>query len=70
MNRASRYCDGARGGAVLISREMYEVVFGSVEVKEVRVNFKHEGVVKAFNINGDPEQTLDELRLSSRITSR
>ena len=50
VNRASRYCDGARRGEVLISREMYELVFRSVEAEETHVPFKHEGVVQAFRI--------------------
>ncbi|MGI8550546.1 MAG: adenylate/guanylate cyclase domain-containing protein [Dehalococcoidia bacterium] len=41
VNRASRYCDGAGKGEVLISKEVYEHVFRSVEVVPKTISTKH-----------------------------
>lgn len=41
VNRASRYCDGAAGGEVLISKAVYEHVFHRVEVVPRSIRTKH-----------------------------
>jgi class 3 adenylate cyclase len=50
VNRASRYCDGARGGEVLISPEVYERVFRTVEVEQTTIPTKHEGDLTAYRV--------------------
>lgn len=50
VNRASRYCDGARGGEVLISPEVYQWVFRNVEVEQATIPTKHEGDLAAYRI--------------------
>lgn len=41
VNRAARYCDGAAKGEVVISKEVYERVFGLVEVSSRTITGKH-----------------------------
>ena len=48
VNRASRYCDGAGKGEVLISPEVYQRVWNSVKVKQTTIATKHEGDLLAF----------------------
>jgi len=48
VNRASRYCDGAGKGQVLISPEMYERVWGYVEAEQISIPTKHEGELTAY----------------------
>lgn len=50
VNRASRYCDGAGKGEVLISPEVYQRVWNSVKVKRTAITTKHEGDMKAYCI--------------------
>ena len=50
VNRAARYCDGARGGQVLISQEMYQRVWQSVKGVSVPILTKHEGEFRAFRV--------------------
>ena len=50
VNRSSRYCDGARGGEVLISPEVYQRVFRTVEVEQTTIPTKHEGNLTAYRI--------------------
>jgi adenylate cyclase len=50
VNRASRYCDGAAGGEVLISEDVYQQVWGSVEVEQTSILTKHEGELRAFRV--------------------
>ncbi len=51
VNRASRYCDGAGKGEVLISPELHQWVFRNVEVEPTTIATKHEGNLTAFRIN-------------------
>jgi adenylate cyclase len=51
VNRAARYCDGARGGQVLISQEMYQRVWQSVRGVSVPIATKHEGEFRAFRVS-------------------
>jgi class 3 adenylate cyclase len=48
VNCASRYCDGAGGGQVLISPEMYQRVWKFAEVEQVSIPTKHEGELTAY----------------------
>ena len=50
VNRASRYCDGAPGGAVLISPQLYQWVWDQVEVEAAAIETKHEGTLSAYRI--------------------
>ncbi len=50
VNRASRYCNGASGGEVLISQEMYRRVFKSVHTEKKSITTKHEGDLEAYRV--------------------
>jgi adenylate cyclase len=50
VNRASRYCDGAGGGEVLISPEVYQWVWKHVEVEQTSITTKHEGELAAYRV--------------------
>lgn len=50
VNRASRYCDGAHAGEVLLSPEVYHHVAQHVEVTETSVQTKHEGELLAYHV--------------------
>ncbi|MCI0526434.1 MAG: GAF domain-containing protein [Nitrospira sp.] len=52
VNRASRYCDGAGAGEVLISPEMYQRVWEMVEEEKKIIKTKHEGNLPAYRIIG------------------
>ncbi len=47
VNRASRYCDGAKGGDVVFSPELFEVLGGAVKATPSIIKTKHEGDQKA-----------------------
>jgi adenylate cyclase len=49
-NRASRYCNGAPAGQVLISPELYQWVYKILEVEPVTIPTKHEGDFHAYRI--------------------
>lgn len=51
-NRASRYCDGAGPGEVVVSPAVHERVFHLVRSKAVAIETKHEGPLRAFRIEG------------------
>lgn len=50
VNRASRYCDAARGGEVLISPELHQRVWRLVDAEPATIGTKHEGDLRAFRI--------------------
>lgn len=50
VNRASRYCDGAAGGEVLVSVDLYQRVWGIVEAEQIDIATKHEGELRAFHV--------------------
>ncbi|MDQ3813615.1 MAG: GAF domain-containing protein, partial [Armatimonadota bacterium] len=50
VNRATRYCDGAPGGEVLISPQIYQWVWKMVEVEPTTIIAKHEGSFPAFRL--------------------
>jgi adenylate cyclase len=49
-NRASRYCNGAAGGEVLISPEMHGHLFRIVRAQPVTIPTKHEGNHLAYRV--------------------
>jgi len=52
VNRASRYCDGARAGEVLISPEVFGQVFREVKTASTTIATKHEGDLQAYRLTG------------------
>jgi adenylate cyclase len=50
VNRASRYCDGAPAGEVLISPELHQLVWDQVDVEPTSIPTKHEGTLKAYRV--------------------
>jgi adenylate cyclase len=50
VNRASRYCDGAGAGEVLISPEVYQRVWQMVKEERTITETKHEGTFPAYRI--------------------
>jgi adenylate cyclase len=47
VNRASRYCDGAKGGDVVFSPELFDVLGGTVQATPSIIQTKHEGEQRA-----------------------
>jgi adenylate cyclase len=52
VNLASRFCDGAGCGEILISPELHQRVWEVVEVEPVAIDTKHEGRFPAFRLKG------------------
>jgi adenylate cyclase len=52
VNRASRYCDGAGGGEVLISAELYQWIWNLIKAEQTSIATKHEGNLLAYRIAG------------------
>ncbi len=52
VNRASRYCDAAGPGQVLISPEMYQRAFKLVSATRTTIQTKHEGDMAAYSVEG------------------
>lgn len=50
VNRATRFCDGARGGEVIISPQLYQWVWKLAEVEATTVNTKHGENFAAFRL--------------------
>lgn len=50
VNRASRYCDGAKGTEVLISPELHERVWMMTDTEQVSTPSKHEGTLIAYRV--------------------
>jgi adenylate cyclase len=50
VNRASRYCDGAGGGEVLISPDVFKWAWKFVKVEETSIDTKHEGKLFAYSL--------------------
>lgn len=51
VNRASRYCDGAKGGEVLISPEIHQRTWNAVEAQQISIATKHEGDLIAYRVD-------------------
>ena len=52
VNLATRLCDGAGPGEVLISPQLYEHVWRIVEAESAAVPAKHEGELSAYRLTG------------------
>jgi class 3 adenylate cyclase len=50
VNRASRYCDGAGRGEVLISPDVFALVWRAYETERTAIPTKHEGELKAYRV--------------------
>lgn len=51
VNIASRYCDAAQGGEILVSPELFGRVFGIVVAEKKTIPTKHEGGLVSFRIS-------------------
>jgi adenylate cyclase len=51
VNRASRYCDGAKGSEVLISPEIHQHAWNEVEAQQISIPTKHEGDLVAYRVD-------------------
>jgi len=50
VNRASRYCQAAAGGEVLLSPAMYERTWNILEAERISIPTKHEGQLLAYRL--------------------
>jgi adenylate cyclase len=50
VNRASRYCDGADKGEVLISADLYQWIWNRIEAEQTSIATKHEGNLTAYRV--------------------
>jgi len=50
VNRATRFCDGARGGQVVISPQLYQWVWKIAQIEPITVNTKHGESLAAFRL--------------------
>ncbi|MCD6050120.1 MAG: adenylate/guanylate cyclase [Verrucomicrobia bacterium] len=48
VNKASRYCDGAKGGEIVFSPELFGVLNGTLQATSSVIQTKHEGDQKAW----------------------
>lgn len=53
VNRASRYCDAARAGEVLISGELFQRVYNSFRAERTTIPTKHEGSLTAYRVQAE-----------------
>ena len=61
VNRAARYCDGARGGEVLISPEIHQRVWKLIQAESRLIQTKHEGDLAAFRIKAMKDSRIFEI---------
>jgi len=52
VNRASRYCDGAQAGEILISPEVHQHAWRMIQAEATSIPTKHEGNLPAFRVKG------------------
>lgn len=52
VNKAARYCSGAKKGEVLISPEVHEHVWRMVQIEPTTIETKHEGTFQAYRVIG------------------
>ena len=65
VNRATRYCDEAPGGAILVSPETHERVWKSVLTEAVIIGTKH-GELRAFRVKGSRQPPRSEPEADKR----
>jgi len=51
VNRAARYCDGAKGNELLISPDIYQHVWNAIDVQQISIPTKHEGDWIAYRVH-------------------
>ena len=51
VNMASRICDGAAGGEILASPQIYEYVWRMIQAEEAVIKTKHEGDLNVYRIS-------------------
>jgi adenylate cyclase len=52
VNRATRYCEGAGPGQILMSAQVHQWVWRLVQSEPVTINVKHEGPLPALRLRG------------------
>ncbi|MEM6315999.1 MAG: adenylate/guanylate cyclase domain-containing protein, partial [Planctomycetota bacterium] len=52
VNKAARYCDGARRGEVLISPQVHARVWKHCKVESHEIDTKHEGKLRCYKVVG------------------
>jgi adenylate cyclase len=52
VNRATRYCEGAGPGQILMSAQVHQWVWRVVQSEPVTINVKHEGPLPALRLRG------------------
>jgi adenylate cyclase len=62
VNRAARYCAAAAAGDVLISSELYQRVWRTVEASQTTIPTKHEGPLTAYRIKGLRDEPSTKVR--------
>jgi adenylate cyclase len=50
VNRATRYCDGAKGKEVLVSPEVHERIWNIAKTEPIVIPTKHEGDLQAYRV--------------------
>ena len=56
VNMASRYCDGAKAGEVLLSPLAAEAIAGALPLEPSSIPTKHEGFLNAFRLHWEPAE--------------
>ena len=51
-NWTARYCDGARGGEVLISSALHQRLWRYIDTELITIETKHEGQLSAYRLKG------------------
>jgi len=52
VNRAARYCSGAKPGEILLSPEIYQHLWRVAEVEPGKIETKHEGEFQTYKLKG------------------
>ena len=52
VNKASRYCDGAKAGEVLLGPSTWEIVSPAATAEPCMIPTKHEGELQAWRLTG------------------
>jgi adenylate cyclase len=54
VNKACRYCDGAKPGGILMGRATHDIIRAHIACEETRVPTKHEGDLVAWAVRVEP----------------
>jgi adenylate cyclase len=52
VNKATRYCDSAKAGEILISPKVYEYIWRMIQAETCNISTKHEGILPAYKLIG------------------